>query len=76
MYGDIYGENIADKNFSCHKTHCFKPKHVLQVEQTTELFMLVLDFVANYKLKILNGISVESMECLKVAQNYCCVASH
>ena len=29
-----------------------------------ELLMLVLDFTVNSKLKIHNGISVESMECL------------
>ena len=29
-----------------------------------ELSMLVLDFMVKFRLKILNGISVESMECL------------
>ena len=29
-----------------------------------ELLMLVLDFMVNSRLKILKGISVESMECL------------
>ena len=29
-----------------------------------ELLMLVLDFVVNSRLKILNGVSVEAMECL------------
>ena len=43
---------LSDRNFSCHKTHYFKPKFVLQVEQTTvELLMLVLDFVVDSRLK-------------------------
>ena len=54
---------LAGRHFSCHITHHFNPKLVLQIVQTTELLMLVLDFVVNSRLKILNGISVESMEC-------------
>ena len=43
VYDDIYpmkcmGKQLirlAGQNFGCHKTHHFKPKLVLQVEQTT-----------------------------------------
>ena len=40
---------FSDRNFSCHKTHHFKPKLVLQVEQVTdvELLMLALGLVVN-----------------------------
>ena len=35
--------------FSCHKTYCFKPKVMLQVEQATqELLMIVLDLKLDY----------------------------
>ena len=33
-------------------------------ESKIELLMLVSDFMVNSTLKILNGVSVESMECL------------
>ena len=57
---------MAGQNSGCHKTHHFKPKLVLQVEQITyvELLELVLDFVMNPRLKILNDISMKSRECL------------
>ena len=55
---------FSGQSFSFHKTYHFKPKLVLQVEQTTELSMLVLDLTVKCRLKILNGIFVESMECL------------
>ena len=56
--------HFLGQNFSYYKTHCFKRKLVLQVQQTTELSMLVFDFMVKCRLKILDGISVESMECL------------
>ena len=40
---------LAGHNFSCHKTHYFKPKLVLQVAiaNSIELLMLILDFIMN-----------------------------
>ena len=52
------------RNLSCHKTHRFKPKLAAGRTNNIELLMLALDLVVDSRLKILNGISVESMECL------------
>ena len=61
MCGDIYPikymgkttDKFGRSKFRLPQTHHFKPKLVLQVEQTTyiELLMLVLDFVMNSRLK-------------------------
>ena len=47
------GKTTEGRNFSCHKTHCFKPKLVLQVRRANhlELSMLALDLVVDSRLK-------------------------
>ena len=66
---EIYGKTtiicLAGRNFSWHKTRHFKPKTCAAGRaDNIELLMLVLDFVMNSRLKILDGVSVESLKCL------------
>ena len=71
MYGDIYPTKYIEKatdtflgrNFGCHKTQFQAKTCTAGRASNIELSMLVLNFMVKYRLKILDGISVESMEC-------------
>ena len=58
---------LACRTFSCYKTHHLSQNlccRYVRRANNIELLMLVLDFAVNSRLKILNGIFMESMECL------------
>ena len=55
-------DTLGRSKFQLLQNSRFKPSSGR--ENNIELLILVLDFMVNYRLKMLNSISVESMECL------------